>query len=152
MVTDGIVSLFIKERFVLDNNKRNVFLLIMFSVVAMLVFTAYSAAPPKVESPACDDPNCENHGGEGSIMEGMIKEIDQTTAKTVVLQLDELSNEDCANQIADSLAKLVDIGKIKCDLGSGKFEVQYDPGKLTEEQVVKAFTDADHPGRIIDRL
>lgn len=126
------------------NRKKYAFLLAVFTAFAGLVLYAYATAPPQIQKDECDDHEHE----QTTVLNGEIGQINQETAKSITIQLEELSNEDCANQIAGSLAKLGGIGKIKCDMTTKRFEVQYDPNNVSEEHILTAFNEAKHPGKI----
>lgn len=130
------------------NNKKNLALLIALGVVMAFVFYAFSVAPPEIQK---DEHEGHDHE-QPTILEGEISQIDQTSAKSIAIRLDEMTNEDCANQIANSLAKLGSIGKIKCDIEAKIFEVQYDPKKINESHILNAFAEAQHPGKIASNL
>lgn len=128
----------------MGNKKRNLTLLVMFTMLVALVFYAASAAPPQAQQGECDDHDHE----QVTVLEGEINQIDQSSAKFVTVQLEELDDENCANQIANQLAKLEYIGKIRCDMKTKKFDVQFDSSKINQEQILSAFVEADHPGKL----
>ncbi|MBE0447629.1 MAG: hypothetical protein IBX64_05960 [Actinobacteria bacterium] len=140
----------------MDTRKRTVFFFVLFTVFAAIVYSAYQQAPPKAGTSTCD-PDCEEHEqaneqDKPGVLEGKIEQIDQKTATVIAIQLEELSSKDCANQIANYLAQLGNIGIIKCDMATKRFEVQYNPDKVSKDQILKAFAEAKHPGKIISEL
>jgi len=128
----------------LGNKKKISTLLVMFIMLSGLVFYAALASPPQVQQGECDDHDHE----QVTVLEGEINQIDQSSAKFVTIQLEELNDENCANQIANQLVKLEYIGKIRCDMTTNRFDVQFDSSKIDEQQILSAFIEADHPGKI----
>lgn len=129
----------------MDKSKRLAFFTVLFIGVAALIMYAYAAEPPKVASDDCDD---HDHA-QASVLEGELSALDPAKAKSLKVQLEELSNEDCANQIASDLAALGNIGKIKCDLTTRQFELEYNSELLTEAAIMQAFQKSGHGGKII---
>ncbi len=131
----------------MDNKKKYIVFLAMFALIAASLAYAFTVAPPTVQKS-----ESESHEDEqATVLEGVIKQIDQKTAKSVTVEVVEMKNENCANQIANTLMKLGNIGKIRCDIPTKRFQVQYDPKTISESHILNAFTEAQHPGKIIAR-
>jgi copper chaperone CopZ len=142
----------------MDKNKKTAFFLILFVAVVGLVAYSYSAEPVKKQAsgevcPDCGkvhgDEGAEEAGGSETVLEGQISQINPTTAKSLKVQLQELDSENCANDVANALAALGSIGKIRCDLTTKQFEVEYDSAVLNEAKILGVFNKVGHPGKPI---
>ena len=120
---------------------------IAFIIGAMVLLTAFAYAqnPPQ----AVEEHNCEEHQEESQVLNGILQEIDLSQAKVIKIKPNELTDTNCANEIANSLVGLGAIGELTVDIAQGIVTVQYDASKTDENKILEAFATTQHDAVII---
>ena len=75
--------------------------------------------------------------------------MNPASAKYLTIQLNQLDGETGANNIANALAALGGVGKIKCDMTTKQFNVQYDGKTLDANKILRTLEKAGYPGKVI---
>ncbi|MDI6815884.1 MAG: hypothetical protein QME41_01640 [Actinomycetota bacterium] len=130
----------------MDKRKKAIFFAVLFMAVAAMIAFAYASAPPKVTGDDCGEDHSEQ---SVSVLEGEITPVNPASAKYLTIQLNQLDGEAGANNIANALAALGSIGKIKCDMTTKQFNVQYDAKTMDKEKILQTFEKAGYPGTVI---
>lgn len=76
-------------------------------------------------------------------------QIDPSKASISTFKLDELSGTDCTQQIIGELNKIGGTGRIKADYSNALLEVEHDPAKITNANIIDALIKANHPGKLM---
>lgn len=129
----------------MDKRKKIIFFTVLILAVSAMTAYAYVTAPPEVAGHDCDEHETE----AASVLEGEIMPVDPASAKYLTVQLSRLDGETGANNIANALAALGSIGKIKCDMTTKQFNVQYDGKALDADRILQTLEKAGYPGTII---
>ena len=130
------------------SNAKNpkVVLLPFLAVIVVLVAVAFIQTPPQEAKDDCG----EDHSKEQpQVMSGKLQGIDLTKAKVVVIQPRELADQNCANEIAQSLNSLNAVGNLTVDLAKKLVTVQYDSSKVDEKRILEAFYAAKHEAMVL---
>lgn len=129
----------------MDKRKKVTFFTVLFVAVFAMTAYAYVTSPPKEAGHDCADHETE----AASVLEGEITPINPATAKYLTIQLDRLDGENGANIIANALATLGSVGKIKCDMTTKQFNVQYDGKMMDKDRILQTLEKAGYPGTVI---
>ena len=130
----------------MDKKKKAIFFAVLFMAVVAMIAFAYASAPPKVAGDDCGEDHSEQ---SASVLEGEITPVNPASAKYLTVQLNRLDGETGANNIANALAALGSIGKIKCDMTTKQFNVQYDGKTLDADKILRTLEKAGYPGKVI---
>ncbi|MFC1892352.1 heavy-metal-associated domain-containing protein [Thermodesulfobacteriota bacterium] len=113
------------------NNKLIVFLILTILIVTVAVAFGYQLSKKETGTQVIENTRIDN------------------SLSKLVLNVSDMSCSGCVSTIKGSLSDFEGIGDILVDVGRGRTEVYFDPGKLTDiTRIEKAITESGYPAKI----
>jgi copper chaperone CopZ len=101
-----------------------------------------------IKSPPKPVPPHEHEEEESNTAEEVLGQIDTANAKEVLLFISDMKTPKCAQEIAEKLRALGNVGKVTVDLSQQTYKIQYDPTKADVGRLMQAIAESGHTPQI----
>lgn len=129
--------------------------IIIAASLILIVVIAFQFSSNSNQNSGTNNASIQNNTPTAPPMKGVESfsagQVDASKAQLVTFKLEELGGTDCAQRITSELNKLGGCGSIRADYTNTLLEVQCDPTKVTNAQIIAVLNDknkADHPGQV----